>query len=90
MKKDISNLFEEQQEVVREILKHVETLKSSVNVNRDQNFKTSILPIISNHEFSVKNRIIENERWETIRTLALTLEPVDFYRSINQLNYSLK
>jgi hypothetical protein len=66
------------------------TTKIATQPSEDRQIQSSIAPIISNSIFERDKDIIENERWRTVKALALALPfGESFDLAINTLGYKI-
>ena len=87
MKHDLSNKanFKKTNNLTKSI---IEITHSKFNTD-DIQLQTMVHTLISNSEFNRVQKELENERFNTLITLARTLDDINLSKCINALNYSI-
>jgi len=87
MKHDLSSntTFKNSHDLTKEIVKvtHSEFNTDDIQLN------AMIHPLVSNAEYRIVNKELENERFKTLVSLARVLDDENLSKAINGLNYSL-
>ena len=72
-----------------EIAKQIEKLAETFNIDKNNQFKIQILPIISNAIYARENDLLEQERFQTIIKLSRVLNDEEIIKAIDGLGYGV-